>query len=162
MAAEKARVYLAAPLFTQAERRWNIELAAALVASGFHMIVPQVIAGDFIFERGGYVPDRDAEALFRLSAGSVVRSDCVLAVLDGADPDSGTCFECAIAWRERIPVVGVRTDFRTGGDGKKNVNLMLSESCLEVVLVNSLEHAEVSAVAERVVPAIRRALETAR
>jgi hypothetical protein len=49
-----------------------------------------------------------------------------------------------------------------GGDGRKNVNLMLSESCFEIVLVNALEHPEVSDVAQRVVPVIRRALDTFR
>ena len=52
MADDLPRVYLAGPLFTQAERRWNAELAAALTAKGFQMLVPQVLAEALITETG--------------------------------------------------------------------------------------------------------------
>ena len=81
----------------------------------------------------------------------------VVAILDGADPDSGTAFECAIAWSRGIPVIGLRTDFRKGGDGVGNVNLMLSASCREMVYVDSLMHGATQDVVDRLVPAIRAA-----
>jgi nucleoside 2-deoxyribosyltransferase len=49
--------------------------------------------------------------------------------MDGADPDSGTAWECGYAFGKGKPVVCYRTDFRISGDSKDApYNLMLSES----------------------------------
>lgn len=144
------KVYLAGPLFTQAERQWNLALANALTERGFEMLVPQIMAEQYISAHGGFDPD----ALFRLAADGVKKANVVLAVLDGADPDSGTSFECAIAWSHGIPVVGLRTDFRKGGDGIGNVNLMLSASCRELVHLDALLHHSIQDVVERLVPVL--------
>ncbi|MFZ8305224.1 nucleoside 2-deoxyribosyltransferase, partial [Staphylococcus aureus] len=71
-------------------------------------------------------------------------ADAVVAILDGADPDSGTCFECGLAFALGIPIVAVRTDFRAGGDdlpGQKlsAINLMLSQSASKVVALTNPE-----------------------
>jgi nucleoside 2-deoxyribosyltransferase len=151
--ATQPNVYLAGPLFTQAERRWNQELAKALTERGFDMLVPQVLAEALISETGFF----DPKALFNLAVETVKKSDVVLAVLDGADPDSGTAFECGVAWSSGIPIVGLRTDCRKGGDGTDNVNLMLSASSLEVVFAESLVYVMVPEVAEKVAAALWRA-----
>ena len=56
----------------------------------------------------------------------------MLAVLDGADPDSGTCFEVGWACARGTPVVGLRTDLRPGEDGGLP-NCMLTRSCAAIV-----------------------------
>jgi nucleoside 2-deoxyribosyltransferase len=145
------KVYLAGPLFTQGERLWNLALAKGLSEHGFEVLVPQVLAERHISERGAF----DPQEIFQLAADSVKSADVVVAVLDGADPDSGTAFECAIAWSHKIPVVGLRTDFRKGGDGVGNVNLMLSASCQELVYADALTHPTVRDVVDRLLPAIR-------
>lgn len=153
MGGDNTKVYLAGPLFTQAERQWNLGIANGLAQHGFEMLVPQVLAERHVSERGGF----DPAALFGLAADSVARADVVVAILDGADPDSGTAFECGIAWGRGIPVIGLRTDFRQGGDGVGNVNLMLSASCRELVYVDSLLHTKTEDTIERLLPAIRAA-----
>jgi nucleoside 2-deoxyribosyltransferase len=155
MADDRTKVYLAGPLFTQAERQWNLAIANGLSQHGFDMLVPQVLAERHISEHGGF----DPAALFGLATDGVKNADVVVAILDGADPDSGTAFECAIAWSRGTPVVGLRTDFRKGGDGVGNVNLMLSASCREMVYVDSLLYLKTEDVVERLVPAIRAASE---
>jgi nucleoside 2-deoxyribosyltransferase len=150
----KPAVYLAGPLFTQAERSWNRELADALAARGYRMLVPQVLSEQLITNTAEY----DPRALFRLAANSVQEADVVLAILDGPDPDSGTAFECGIAWSKEIPVVGLRTDFRKGGDGRSNVNLMLSESSRSIVYADSLVFDNAAAVAAYVDSELRAAL----
>lgn len=93
-----------------------------------------------------------ARGIFLQALGSIQGCDCVVAVLDGGDPDSGTSFECGYAHAIGRPMVAVRTDLRAGGDGKGGVNLMLSESAGAVV-----EHeldAEVSVLARKVGRAI--------
>ena len=83
-------VYLAAPLFTQAERLWNLQLAIALGNRGFEMLVPQVLAEQHITAAGKFDPQK----MFVFSVETVAKADLVLAVLDGPDADSGTSFEC--------------------------------------------------------------------
>jgi hypothetical protein len=56
----------------------------------------------------------------------------VVAILDGADADSGTCWECGYATAKGIPVIAVRTDFRNSGD-IKGFNAMLYYSASVIV-----------------------------
>jgi nucleoside 2-deoxyribosyltransferase len=126
------RVYFAGPLFTQAERAWNRQVAAALEAAGHAVFLPQ----SALQSKG--VPD--ADAIFRLDLDGVCSADALIAVLDGADADSGTCFECGLAFALGIPIVAVRTDFRAGGDALPGqalgtINLMLSQAASAIVHV---------------------------
>ena len=127
-------LYLAGPLFTQAERSWNLRLAGLLSTAGHSVFLPQaeVLA----------IESLDAETIFRLDVDGVRSADAVVAVLDGADPDSGTSFECGLAFALGLPIVLVRTDFRAGGDalpGQKlaTVNLMLAQAASVVVSMPS-------------------------
>jgi nucleoside 2-deoxyribosyltransferase len=125
------RLYVAGPLFTQAERAWNERLAAALSAAGYNVFLPQTEVKA--------ITSLDADTIFRVDLDGVRSAEGIVAILDGADPDSGTCFECGIAYALGIPIVAVRTDFRAGGDalpGQKlaSINLMLSQAA--VVIVN--------------------------
>jgi len=53
----------------------------------------------------------------------------LVACMDGADPDSGTAFECGYAYAKGKPIVCYRSDFRVAGDtASAPYNLMLSES----------------------------------
>jgi nucleoside 2-deoxyribosyltransferase len=124
------RIYLAAPLFTQAERAWNKALATSLTRLGHEVFLPQ--------EAIGALDALEAHAIFLLDVGGVRAADALVAVLDGADADSGTSFECGLAFGLGTPIVAVRTDFRGGGDalpGQKlaTVNLMLAQAAAEVV-----------------------------
>jgi nucleoside 2-deoxyribosyltransferase len=47
--------------------------------------------------------------------------------MDGADPDSGTCWEVGYAYRKK-PIVLVRTDLRQTASDGSGYNPMLSES----------------------------------
>ena len=131
------RVYFAGPLFTQAEREWNRALADALIVAGHSVFLPQ--------EEIKHLETLDAEAIFRLDVDGVRSSDAIVAILDGADPDSGTCFECGLAFALRLPILVVRTDFRAGGDalpGQKlpAINLMLSQAASKIVSLVDPSH----------------------
>ncbi len=124
-------LYLAGPLFTQAERAWNVRLAALLTGAGHSVFLPQA--------EGQAIARLGADAVFRVDVDGVRSADAVVAILDGADPDSGTSFECGMAFALGIPIVAVRTDFRAGGDalpGQKleSINLMLSEAATGFVV----------------------------
>lgn len=118
------RLYFAASLFTQIERNWNRALAAALagVMPGLTVVMPQ----DFK-TAGKYNDPRHYGALFRMCVDGIDGADAVLAVLDGAEVDSGVAWEVGYAYARGKPVVGLRTDFRPGAE--HGLNIMLSRSC---------------------------------
>ena len=132
------RIYLAGPLFTSAEQAFNLELASNLMELGHDVFLPQRDCPP-MDQKG---PNGIAEACLQ----GIRSADAVVAILDGPDADSGTCVELGYAhayneleWaatreenhaQERPPKVrcllGVRTDFRKGGDsGEAPVNLMI-------------------------------------
>ena len=126
-------IYLAGPLFTQGERNWNDEFASALRATGYSVIVPQEQAAALI-KRGEQLSATLTRSLFESAIQGVRDADVVVAILDGSDADSGTSFECGYAFALKKPIVGVRTDLRSGGDSPTGgVNLMLAEGCHRLV-----------------------------
>lgn len=122
------KIYFAAPLFTQAERIWNQTLANAIVDQHPEMKVflPQQEStkalnnGQFDFAR-----------VQQICLSGIDASDVLVAILDGPDSDSGTCFECGYAFSKGKKIIGIRTDFRAGED--QGLNAMLSQSCTEVI-----------------------------
>ncbi len=113
------RVYLAAPLFSAAERTFNGELASFLRARRFRVYLPQEHGDDGAARGPGAL-----RGLFERLVAALDAADLVVAVIDGADPDSGTAWEMGYAYARNVPVVALRTDFRRVGDGEC-ANLML-------------------------------------
>ena len=103
---ESRTIYLAGPLFSLAERAFNRRLAETLRDRGYRVFLPQQAAGAL----------KDSGAIFRCCLEGLKGADAIVAVLDGADADSGTCWECGYAYGVGIPVVAMRTDFRNSGD----------------------------------------------
>jgi nucleoside 2-deoxyribosyltransferase len=135
------RIYLAAPLFTQAERRWLRELAAGLREHGHQVFLPQ--------DDGGLPLLRDPpdfHGAFETCREGIERADAVLAVLDGADADSGTAWECGYAFARGKPILALRTDFRGGEDS--GLNLMLRRSAARVIDHSATDEALEPLVAE--------------
>jgi nucleoside 2-deoxyribosyltransferase/predicted secreted protein len=116
------RVYLAAPLFSEAERVFNASVARLLKTNLFEVHLPQE-AGDDSDLRG----TREQERLFILNKKALESSDLIVAIIDGADADSGTAWEMGYAFALGKPVIALRTDFRRVGH-HEHVNLMLEQS----------------------------------
>lgn len=160
MSQSGTKVYLAGPLFTQAEWQWNAAVTASLRRLGLEVILPQ--------EREKTMRKRDttvdAASLFAGNLADIERADVVVAVLDGADPDSGTCWEAGYAYKAGKPVIGLRTDLRAGGDidPQTPVNLMLARSCAKIVLIPPSQRVDVSVVGQRVADAIKSCLDPKR
>jgi len=129
-AAAPGAVYYAGPLFTDAERQWNLANAASIRRLWPHceLLMPQEFCAAFDKPHGG-VPDFGQ--IFAACVEHLARARVVLAIVDGADPDSGTCWEIGYAYARGIPVVGLRTDWRPGEDGI--ANCMVTRSCTAVV-----------------------------
>jgi nucleoside 2-deoxyribosyltransferase len=121
-------VYLAAPLFSEAELDFNRMLRDEIKSSGFNVFLPQ--------EDSNNVKDRDdrQSIIFSKNEVAIDKSDIIVAVIDGADVDSGTAWEIGYAYARGKPILGLRTDFRTLGK-EGTVNLMIERS---VVLYTSI------------------------
>jgi nucleoside 2-deoxyribosyltransferase len=111
------KLYFAGPLFSAAERSWNVELTAALRDAGHEVFLPQE-----------QEPGKDAAGILSTDVGGIDWADALVAIMDGPDPDSGTAWECGYAFGKK-PIVLVRTDFRAqSGNGGAPYNAMLTES----------------------------------
>jgi len=118
-------LYLAGPLFTQAEIVFNETLATQLRAEGYRVYLPQQ-------ECAGTT---DPKRLFDLCLRGLKGANLVLVILDGPDADSGSCFEMGYAYARQIPLVGLRTDFRGTGEDL-GLNLMLTQACDHLLLTS--------------------------
>jgi nucleoside 2-deoxyribosyltransferase len=118
------RIYLAGPLFSAAERSFNIQLRDLLVSAGHEVWLPQ----------DREPREKTAIAIFEMDVQGVDWSDVVVANMDGPDPDSGTCWECGYAYRKKKIIV-YRTDFRGAGEMGSPFNLMLSASADHVLVL---------------------------
>jgi len=120
------RIYLAAPLFSVAEREYNRIIAALLKENFFDVYLPQD-TGDTHAERG----EQEHLWIFEQNKKALQDADLVVAIIDGADADSGTAWEMGYATALRKPVIAIRTDFRIAGH-EELVNLMLEKSAVVV------------------------------
>jgi nucleoside 2-deoxyribosyltransferase len=116
------RIYLAAPLFSEAERKFNASVARLLRTNLFEVHLPQESGDD-----SGTRDIREQERLFSGNKTALDHSDIIVAIIDGPDADSGTAWEMGYAFAAGKPVIALRTDFRRVGYHER-VNLMLEQS----------------------------------
>jgi nucleoside 2-deoxyribosyltransferase len=121
------KIYLAGPLFTKAEQDFNLKLYKLLTDKGFNVFLPQQECKDKI-EKDIFLKCKEGLDL----------CDMVLAIMDGADADSGTCWECGYAFASKKPIIALRTDFRTSGD-TGGFNAMIFYSAAKVIEGNDFE-----------------------
>jgi nucleoside 2-deoxyribosyltransferase len=135
-------IYLAGPLFTAAEIDFNAALAGMIREAGHNVFLPQESENK----------ERRVEEIFRSDINGIDWADVVIANMDGADPDSGTAWECGYAFAKDKTLLLFRTDFRQGGDGSDApYNLMLAESADKVL---DLRNASTEDVASAIVEAL--------
>jgi len=120
------RLYLAGPLFSEAERSYNAGIGDLLRNHCFEVFLPQE-SGDNCALRG-----RDEHRrIFTKNGRAIHDADIVVAIIDGADADSGTAWEMGYAAAIKKPVIALRTDFRMTGSHER-VNLMLEQGATVV------------------------------
>ncbi len=126
------RVYLAAPLFSEAERSYNRSIEELLRKNFFDVYLPQQAGDD------SEIREKEEQRLiFSKNLKALENADIIVAIIDGADADSGTAWEMGYAFARGKKVIGLRTDFRRSGNHEK-VNFMLEESAIVVTNTNQL------------------------
>lgn len=157
---KEIKIYFAASLFTQAERIWNrmlkeaIEKIAKAQGLKIRILFPQDIA-EKIFSDNRHSEEHKKDLLHdTLLYNGISNSDIVMAILDGADSDSGVSVEVGITKILSKKIIGVRTDFRGSGEDK-GLNLMLSRRLDEFIYFPSFNenHEE---LAGKIVGAIKK------
>lgn len=114
------KVYMAGPLFTMGERAINEIVASILRELGHEVYLPQEVEG----ERHSHA------AIFQAHMAGLDRAEVIVACVDGADADSGTCWELGYAYAKGKQSLIYRTDFRYGNEV---VNLMMTESVPDLI-----------------------------
>jgi nucleoside 2-deoxyribosyltransferase len=135
------RIYFGGPLFSAAERDWNAALAAELRRAGHEVFLPQE-----------HEPGRDDAEIFATDVAGIDQADALMAIVDGADPDSGTSWEVGYAYGKK-PIVLVRTDMRSAAGSGSSYNPMLAGSATVRVEADA---APLEQVAREVLDALAR------
>ena len=120
--ARALRVYLAGPLFSKAERAFNIELNTLIKNLGFETYFPQEDAG-LISEMvdSGMDVHQARDSIFQRNRDSIGTSDVLLFILDGRVPDEGAAIEAGIGYALGKQCIGLKTDFRSCEPGGNNL-----------------------------------------
>jgi nucleoside 2-deoxyribosyltransferase len=134
------RLYLAAPLFTEAERAFNLVLARALEAEGHQIYLPQRDTPET------QAADRTT-TIFYANLAALRKADAIVAVCDGSQVDDGAAWEIGYAYGKNIQIFGLRTDVRIVQRADESVNLMVLESLSELSptieqLIHTIRYAE--------------------
>ncbi len=126
------RVYIAAPLFSEAERQYNLSIEELLRNYFFEVYLPQ--------QEGDDSDLRDKKEQVRIlseNLKALENAEIIVAIIDGADVDSGTAWEMGYAFARGKRVIALRTDFRRVGS-HEIVNFVLEESATVVTSTNDL------------------------
>ena len=111
MKSNALKIYFAGDLFDAKDLGGNLMLACAIerVSQGrYQVMLPQDGECEVIERTSQSIRDADFELLYDC--------DCIVANLDGPDPDSGTVVEFCFAKMVDMPAVLLRSDFRDSGD----------------------------------------------
>ena len=125
------KIYIAAPLYCDYEKDYNLQIDNFLRENGFDTYLPQRDGGvisempDFIegVPKERYVFEKDKEAMDA--------SDVFLFLLDGRVPDEGACVALGYFYSTGKPCVGLKSDSRTLCEGQDNlmIRMALNKIC---------------------------------
>jgi len=120
------KIYFAAPLFCEAEKKFNQILCDKLEANGFEVFLPQrdgVEKNDPPYNMMS--KDERRKAMFEMDRNKIMEADIFLIILDGRIPDEGACVELGIAYTQKYisknekVIAGLQTDIRAAFLGGK-------------------------------------------
>ncbi len=105
-------IYFAGPLFSEAEREYNLKLVTILENYGYDVFLPQR-DGFLAPELEGKTEAEKTEMIFQKDRDEVRKADIFFMVLDGRAPDEGACVELGIAYESGKRCYGIKSDSRS-------------------------------------------------
>lgn len=124
------KVYFAGPLFNQAEKDFNLELAELLEEYGYQVFLPQRDGIEAVLLEGKSEEEL-IKMIFELDEGEVKKTDIIFMNLDGRVPDEGACVELGIAYASGKRCYGFKTDTRSVELGM-DLNPMISGCMIKI------------------------------
>ena len=111
MKKRKPMLYLAGPLFTEAERSFN-ETLRDVLSEFFDIYLPQEagLIGEMM--KHGIGPSESSQRIYEACMKALRKCDVMLIVLDGVMVDDGSAFELGIAHARKVPRFGYLSDNR--------------------------------------------------
>ena len=106
------RIYFAAPLFSEAEREYNLKIVNILEDHGYEVFLPQR-DGFLAPELEGLSAEEKTEKIFIKDRDEVLKADIFFFMLDGRVPDEGACVELGIAYANGKRCYGIKGDSRS-------------------------------------------------
>ncbi|HJH29430.1 MAG TPA: hypothetical protein C5S51_07020 [Methanosarcinaceae archaeon] len=107
-------IYIAGPLFSEAELEFNLKLDKFLTDIGFSTFLPQ---------RDGYElsnlinesldDDEAGRLIFKRDLDEIKKADIIVFIMDGRVPDEGACVEIGLGFAYDKECIGLKTDSRT-------------------------------------------------
>ncbi|HEY4885431.1 MAG TPA: nucleoside 2-deoxyribosyltransferase [Myxococcales bacterium] len=125
-------IYVAGPLFNEAERLHDERIAEECENLGFRTFLPHRDAG--------LETNRNSDEIYAADLHNLEQADFLVANLDGADVDAGTAWEIGYAVARGKTVIGLRTDRRCLEPWAR-VNLMIEKSSYIVTSFGELRSA---------------------
>ncbi len=115
------KIYIAGPLFSEAERQFNITLNQFVKDLGYQTFLPQHDG----HELSKYVSNEKEkieimEEIFKLDINEVNNCDILIFIMDGRVPDEGACVELGYAFSLGKECIGLKTDCRSLMDNLDN------------------------------------------
>lgn len=142
------KVYLAASVFSVFERNNNLFIAKVLHDQGeYEVFLPQEVAP---------IPNDNGlnmRYIFEQCQCNIDKADIVVAIIDGADVDSGVAWELGYAYAKGIPSICIRTDIRKTED--KGVNIMIEYGAEKTVYLTKY-HQTIEQLAESILNELER------
>lgn len=107
------RIYIAGPLFSQAELEFNEKLNDFLLKNKFSTFLPQKDGYELSDLVKDSNPQEASTLIFNFDLEELKKSDILVSIMDGRVPDEGACVEVGIAYALGKECYGLKTDTRS-------------------------------------------------
>lgn len=124
------KIYVAGPMFSQAELEFNEEVARILEKNGLEVFLPQRSGYKMVDLMKKMNPDEARRLIFEKDYNAVRSADIILIILDGRVIDEGACIELGMGYAIGKTCYGLKTDPRSMMNGQ--INPMIS-GCLRKI-----------------------------
>jgi nucleoside 2-deoxyribosyltransferase len=107
------KIYIAGPLFSEAELKYNLQLDHFLSNLSYKTFLPQrdgYKLADLLLK--GIHISTAMDIIFKKDLDEIKNSDIIVFIMDGREPDEGACFEKGNAYALGKECIGIKTDSR--------------------------------------------------
>ena len=133
----KGRIYVAGPLFSEAERAFNFIVDKHLQELGYSTFLPQRDGEELhALVQSGMLSLDALSRVFEKDISEIRKADLVVFIMDGRVPDDGACVEIGFAFALGIECIGLKMDSRSLMHGLDNPMIL---GALRFRVANSID-----------------------